>query len=207
MREVIGTKFGTVWTIAAACWVAFGALSLVVLGRSRRRRLLGLLVAPMAYLALVPALAGHASTQSPVAVMFSANALHVAAMILWLGGLVALLFAVPVATRQLAPPERSALLAAVLVRFSAIALAAVGALLVTGLVQAYIEIRHLDLVLLDSLRPRGLHQARPARRAHRPRRAQSPPPRPGAAGGGRGEDAHPARPAWRCAAPCAPRSR
>jgi copper transport protein len=114
--------------------------------REAPRRVARLLVAPMAYLAIVPALSGHASTQSPTGVMFAANVAHVVAMSAWVGGLVALLLAVPAATARLDLGDRTALLAAVLGRFSAIALAAVAVLAATGLIQGYVEIRHLDLV-------------------------------------------------------------
>jgi copper transport protein len=101
---------------------------------------------PVAYLVFLPALSGHGSTQSPVGVLLPANVLHVTAMTAWLGGLVALLLAVPAATRRLEPAERTPVLAGVLVRFSTVALTAVGVLLVTGLVQAFFLIRHLDLI-------------------------------------------------------------
>jgi copper transport protein len=51
---------------------------------------------------------------------------------------------VPAATRALAAPERSRLLAATLVRFSPLALAAVGVLAATGVAQALLEVRSLD---------------------------------------------------------------
>lgn len=167
LREVLGTKFGTVWTLAAVAWVVFGALAATVLARRRASapvlqpaalgaaglslrapvRAVALLpLLPLAYLCLVPALSGHGSTQSPTAVMFPANVLHVMAMAIWVGGLLALLLAVPAATRRLPVADRSGMLAPVLVRFSTTALVCVVVLLIAGLVQAYVEIRHLDLV-------------------------------------------------------------
>jgi copper transport protein len=95
-------------------------------------------------LALTPALAGHASSQSPRAVLFPADVIHVVGMSAWLGGLAFLLLAVPAATRTLAPADRTRLLAATLQRFSPLALASVLALAATGTVQALIEVRHLD---------------------------------------------------------------
>jgi copper transport protein len=65
-------------------------------------------------------------------------------MAIWLGGLAALLFVAPKGTRQLQPGDRGRLLAAVLVRFSRVALISVGAILLTGLVQAYVYVRRLD---------------------------------------------------------------
>jgi copper transport protein len=95
-------------------------------------------------LALTPALAGHAHTQSPVGLLVSADVVHVVGMSAWLGGLVFLLYAVPAATRALEPADRTRLLAATLQRFSPLALAAVLALAVTGTIQALVEVRTLD---------------------------------------------------------------
>jgi copper transport protein len=94
-------------------------------------------------LALTPALAGHAHTQSPVALLVPSDVIHVVAMSAWLGGLVYLLFAVPAATRTLDPADRTRLLAATLQRFSPLALASVLALAATGTIQALVEVRHL----------------------------------------------------------------
>jgi copper transport protein len=91
-------------------------------------------------LAVTPALAGHARTQSPVALLIPSDVVHVVAMSLWLGGLVFLLVAVPAATRALEPADRTRLLSGVLSRFSPLALIAVIALAVTGTVQAIVEV-------------------------------------------------------------------
>lgn len=93
------------------------------------------------YLVMTPALAGHASIESPVAVFFPSDVLHVLAGSVWVGGIACLLLALPSATRRLEGPERSRLLLATLVRFSPIALGAVVVIAVTGVVQAYIDVR------------------------------------------------------------------
>jgi copper transport protein len=106
------------------------------------------LAIPLVYLILCPALAGHASTQSPVILNFPVNAIHVGAMAVWLGGLGALLLVLPAATRS-APDaaDRGRLLAGPLARFSALALAMVALIMATGLIQAYVYVRHIgDLV-------------------------------------------------------------
>jgi copper transport protein len=95
-------------------------------------------------LALTPALGGHARTQSPAALLVPADVVHVVAMSAWLGGLAFLLFAVPAATRVLEPADRTRLLAAALSRFSQLALISVAALATTGVIQALVEVRHLD---------------------------------------------------------------
>jgi copper transport protein len=144
IREVLGTRFGTTWAIAAGCWLL--VLGLVAATSRRWPARAGYALVPVAYLVFLPALSGHGSTQSPVGVLFPANVLHVVAMTAWLGGLVALLVVVPAATRTLELTDRTPVLAGVLARFSTLALTAVAVLLVTGLVQAFFAIRHLDLI-------------------------------------------------------------
>ncbi len=96
---------------------------------------------------ITPALAGHASIESPVAVFFASDALHVLAGSVWVGGIACLLIALPGATRRLEGAERSRLLLATLARFSPIALGAVVAIAATGAIQAYIDVRSLDGLL------------------------------------------------------------
>ncbi len=153
VHETLETKFGTIWGIDAFAWIAFGPLAMVLLRRLPARPAgfaAGLLLAaPLGFVVLVPALSGHGSTQSPVALLFPTNVVHVTGMAVWLGGLAALLFVAPQATRELEPGDRGLLLAAVLSRFSQVALLSVGAILSTGLVQAYVYVRNLN-ALLDS---------------------------------------------------------
>jgi copper transport protein len=168
IREELGTRFGTVWGIAALAWIGFGLLVPIATGaRSRatsplRPAELGatglapdraipvralVLLIPLGYLVLLPALSGHGATQSPVGLLFPINVVHVLAVGVWLGGLVALLAVVPRATRELESTDRTRLLAAVLARFSQFALWAVGLILLTGLVQAYVMVRHPHALL------------------------------------------------------------
>jgi copper transport protein len=159
VREVLGTRFGRVWGLRVLDWILLG--SILAAGAATRTipvlrpaavgaagvapapfpsaGVLAAIAVPAAFLAITPALAGHATTQDPVAVLFPLDVVHVLAMSAWIGGLVALLFVVPAATRRLEPPERSRLLAAVLVRFSPIALACVVALAATGALQGLID--------------------------------------------------------------------
>jgi uncharacterized membrane protein len=61
--------------------------------------------------------------------------LHIAAAIAWLGGVAFMLFALrPAAAEQLAPPQRLPLIAQVLRRFFVLVWAAIGVLLISGLV-------------------------------------------------------------------------
>ncbi|HWV84926.1 MAG TPA: copper resistance protein CopC [Capillimicrobium sp.] len=140
VSETLGTRVGLVWGASVAVWLAAAALAAA-----------GPLVAPLAAaavaLALVPGLGGHAASQDPTWLLLPANALHVAAMGLWAGGLLVLLAALPAATRSLDPDRRAPLLAAALTRFSPLALAAVAVLTVAGVVQAVVEVRTLAHLL------------------------------------------------------------
>lgn len=140
--ETLQTRFGTVWIAGVAAWLALGGLALATV-RSRRDAPVGLTLAawllalPAAWLVLLPGVGGHAAAQAPVALLLPANALHVAATALWAGGLAVLLFVLPAATRALAAPaDRTRLLAAALARFSPLALVAVVAIVLSGLLQS-----------------------------------------------------------------------
>jgi copper transport protein len=175
--DTLAGRFGEVWGARALVWVALGVLLLgarasgrdvipvlrpdaggaagsvageaVARATPRRapRAVLALLALGCAYLTLTPALAGHASVQSPTGVFLPADALHVLGASVWVGGVACLLLALPGATRRLEGPERSRLLWAVLARFSPLALGAVTALAATGAIQAYIDVRTLDGLL------------------------------------------------------------
>jgi copper transport protein len=163
VHEELGTHFGTVWGIAVFAWALSAAVVAVLVMPARQRALalrpaelgatglalaprrtlvaLAALGPPLAFVTVLPAFAGHASTQRPVALMFPTNVVHVLAMSVWAGGLAALLYALPAATRALEPVDRTRLLAAVLRRFSPVALAAVCVIVASGLIQAYEWVR------------------------------------------------------------------
>lgn len=137
LGDVLDTRFGAFWAIAAGLWVLVGgAAALVPL---RRDAVSAVLALPVLALLTLPATAGHSSVQDPVWLLLPANLLHVAAMAAWVGGLVALLVAVPAATRRLEPGDRTRLLAATLTRFSPVAFVAVCVILATGVAQALVE--------------------------------------------------------------------
>jgi len=146
VENTLESRFGEVWGLRAIDWLALGAV-LLASGAPRRdgapppRWVLGLLGIGSAYLAITPALAGHASIQSPTAVFFPSDVLHVLGASVWVGGIACLLLALPAATRELQPADRTRLLLAVLARFSPLALGAVIAIAITGVVQAYIDVR------------------------------------------------------------------
>jgi len=146
VRDTLESRFGQVWGARALDWLALGGLLLVA--RTRRPRwLVAPIVLGAAYLAITPALAGHASVQSPTAVFFPSDVVHVLAASVWVGGVACLLLALPAATGCVEGPERSRLLLAVLRRFSPLALGAVAAIAVTGVVQAYIDVRTVEGLL------------------------------------------------------------
>jgi copper transport protein len=121
-----------------------GATGLALFRPGARSLRLGLLALPLGFLAIAPALAGHASLQSPTGVLFPANVIHVLAMSAWSAGLVVLVVALPAATRELEAGERTRLLAATLARFSTVAGVAIAALLVTGVAQAWFEVHSVS---------------------------------------------------------------
>jgi copper transport protein len=165
LENTLDSRFGKVWGARAIDWVLIGALLLAARGAGRDvlcvlrggageprepaltprppRLVLALLAIGAGYLAITPALAGHASIESPVAVFFPSDVLHVLSGAVWVGGIACLLIALPGATRQLQAPERSRLLLATLARFSPLALGAVIVIAITGVIQAYIDVRSL----------------------------------------------------------------
>jgi copper transport protein len=144
IHSTLHSRFGTVWGLRAIDWVLLGLLLLAAARLPRARRWLSVPIAIGAlYLAMTPAFAGHPSIQSPVAVFFPTNVIHVLAASIWVGGIACFLFALPAATRRLVPENRSQLLLGTMARFSPFALGAVIAIAVTGVIQAYIDVRSI----------------------------------------------------------------
>jgi copper transport protein len=160
---VLETRFGIVWGLGALAW-AFVIVTVTMTRAAAVRRVpriaggsaaaprdaaawagFPVLAAPaLLALALLPGLGGHAGTQEPVAVLLSANVLHVLAAGAWIGGIATLVVALPAATRRLPESDRTRLLAAVLGRFSTVALAAVAVLLAGGVLQSLVELGAVD---------------------------------------------------------------
>lgn len=173
LRELLQTNFGQAWAMRLLAFAAVGVVVPFLRPAGAEAdpvaapapalhtgppppapdgaRAVSWVVAALAGAALIitPALSGHARATSPVVLNVAVDAVHVAAMAAWVGGLVLLLAAVPAATRALAPAERTRLLAAVLQRFSPLALVSVAVLVATG---AYGTVVYLDAVgdLVDS---------------------------------------------------------
>jgi copper transport protein len=133
IRDVLGTRFGTVYAVAAGLWLLAGAWTLA--GGA-----FAPLLVPLGAFTFLPALSGHAATEAPVALMFTANVLHVLSMSAWLGGIAALVLVLRTATRRVGVDDRMRLLAAVVVRFSTVAGFAFALLLATGVAQGIVEV-------------------------------------------------------------------
>jgi copper transport protein len=158
VRDILGTRFGTVWGLRL---LAFAALALLLampvarlaprlqpaaLGAAGlapqgvRSLAVSAALALAVFLCATPALAGHASTYGSPWLLVPANLLHVGSMATWVGGVAMLALALPAATRRLEPAERTRLLAPAVARFSTLALLAVAALLASGVLQAVVEL-------------------------------------------------------------------
>lgn len=162
LQDVVQTRFGAIWEIGLLAWMAVGAgvLLLAAANPARlpvlRHAYLGpiglapsplslgavvLLAVPLAYLVTLPALGGHGATQQPIGVELPANVLHVLAVSVWTGGLLALVVVLPAATHLLAREDRTRLLAGAVARFSPLALAAVAVIVLTGIAQSLVLVR------------------------------------------------------------------
>jgi copper transport protein len=162
IEDVLTTRFGTAWglrlldlgllaalLLVPAIGVRYSVLAPARLGATGNAAADPLPAHPVAvvmlglglgFLALVPALSGHAGVLDPGWVLVPANFVHVLAFAAWAGGLAVLAAVVPAATRELDRSQRTSLLAAVVWRFSTLALVAVALLLATGMLQAILEL-------------------------------------------------------------------
>jgi copper transport protein len=155
------------WAARLGVWLLLGVLAVVLLRPRRapglRRAALGaagaapgpglsrpqtlLLVAAMFTLALTAPLAGHSGGESPRGLLIPVTTVHVLSISAWLGGLAMLLVALPIAVRTLRRQERAPLVAAVVSRFSQLAMVAVGLLLLTGIVQSIVLVNSFEAVV------------------------------------------------------------
>jgi copper transport protein len=155
------------WAARLGLWLVLGVIAVAVLRPRRapglRPAALGavgtargpglgrpqmlLLAAIMAALALTAPLAGHSGGESPRGLLVPTDTVHVLSMSSWLGGLVLLLVAVPIAVRALGGRERIVLTAAVVGRFSRLAVVAVGLLLLSGIVQSVVLVGAFDALV------------------------------------------------------------
>lgn len=148
VENTLESRFGKVWAARTLVWVVLGGV--LVVSRSRRcpaRACISAAALGACLLAITPALSGHPSVQGPRGVFFPTDVIHVVGASVWVGGIACLLLVLPAATRKLEGPRRTRLLLATLARFSPLALACVIAIAITGVVQAYIDVRSFDGLL------------------------------------------------------------
>jgi copper transport protein len=143
-RDVLDTRYGKVALVRLALLVvAFPLLRLLLHRRSDGQehpvRAWWMVAAGLVGLglAVTPGLGGHAGTGIQTGLAIPADMLHVAAMACWLGGLVVLCIAV-------LPKGDADELRAVLPRYSALALGAIVALIVSGGYQAWRQVGSID---------------------------------------------------------------
>lgn len=137
-HEVLGTRFGEVWLARAGLALALLACALILRraqGRVAELTLDGALLLCVG-LVLTPAAAGHANGG---AISFVSDVVHVQAGAVWVGGL-AFLVAALLLERQ----RRWELASDAVPRFSNLAVISVAALLVAGVINAYLQIRSWD---------------------------------------------------------------
>jgi copper transport protein len=131
--EVLHTRFGQVWLARAGLALALAAIA-VALRRGRREWLLDVALVLCVALIVSPAAAGHASTTGTLS--FVMDVIHVQAAALWAGGLAFLLLALWTAGRS-----RWELAKTAVPRFSNVAVVAVAALVIAGVINAYLQLR------------------------------------------------------------------
>jgi copper transport protein len=135
LGDTVATHAGAVMLAAVIAW-AWLCATVVRDRRSATGIPAVALACAGAVLAVAPVLAGHAWSHGPRALMVPVGAIHMCAMAVWLGGLVALVALVPGVTATLPPRTRRGVRTAVAGRFSGLAGLAVAALLATGAIQA-----------------------------------------------------------------------
>ena len=145
LGEVLRTNFGRLWLVQAALTAAIGV---PVLGLAGRRALWG--VAPRAWvwaslalgagLAAVAGMNGHARTVHRSGLAVGAVSVHLLAVAVWVGGLAVLVGVGGPAWRRVAEQDRPAFLRRLLARFSRLAVATVAVVVVTGVLNAVLEL-------------------------------------------------------------------
>lgn len=138
LGDVVDARYGQTMLARIACALALAAL-LVVCMRRPSRWTLGLAAASAAGVLFTYALVGHPAAGDYPWLTTTVDAVHLAAVAVWLGGLLVL------AVRLL--PEPTSDCPAVLRRWSRIATGAVAVLVVTGTVQAAFKLRSFSALV------------------------------------------------------------
>lgn len=147
-----GTSLGNAWRLQLA-GLAVTAVAVLVARRATGPgglpdaplAAVGLAFGPVAALYAISA-SGHASTGGDRTLNIGIDLLHNVATAAWIGGLLGLAVLVSPAVAALGADDRTRLAAAVVVRFSALALTAVAVLVVTGVYRALAEVSPGDLL-------------------------------------------------------------
>jgi len=142
--RLLGTRLGALWQarIAGAILLALAAWFM----HGRLRDVFGLAVGAIVLLAI--SLSSHAAAV-PTATWLTvlADWLHQLAASAWVGGLFAFVLLTHAAQRTLAGERRAPLFASLVPRFSTLAMASVAILTVTGLLQAWIQVKQPEALL------------------------------------------------------------
>ena len=131
-QEVLETDFGKVWALRALLGVALAVLAYLAL-RRRRAPAAGLLFLGSA-IAITPALSGHARIEGTLGIL--SDAVHVLAAGAWVGGLAFLALLLVEAGG-----DRWSLAGTAVPRFSRLAVASVIAVVATGALSGFLEVR------------------------------------------------------------------
>ena len=136
VTDVAGTRFGHYSLARIGLAVALAVLALVARRRGGRAGdpLLAVALAPVLAAVFTPGLSGHASTIGVGSVI--ADAAHVQAASVWVGGLGFVVLGLVLAGEQRWPLAASAV-----PRFSTLAVVSVAALIVAGAVNGYLQVR------------------------------------------------------------------
>jgi copper transport protein len=167
LEFVSETRVVEAWSARLVVWLVLAALVVAIMRPARmpvlRRASLGaagtalssgpsrsqalVLFAAIGALAMTAPLAGHAASYSPRGLLAGADTVHVLSMCTWLGGLVMLILAIPLATRALVAEDATPLLATVVGRFSRMAMIAVTLLLLSGIVNSVVLVASFDALV------------------------------------------------------------
>ena len=149
--DLVGTRIATAWSVICAAL----ALTIVALTVARIRPTtwpwVGTATATLGGLGLIAlSWSGHAGSGSDAGLGIAVDAVHGFATATWFGGLVGLAFITATLSRGLAPEVSTRVVAAVVVRFSSLAVVSVATLVVTGLYRALAEVGSPDALVSTS---------------------------------------------------------
>ncbi|NNJ11273.1 copper resistance protein CopC [Chloroflexales bacterium ZM16-3] len=139
--RLAGTRYGALLLIRAGLAIAL-ATAVALPGHAGRLR--GGVSTILGGLLLISfSLGGHAAAAASPLLPILADAVHLGVTTLWVGGLLAFALALPIALRATPEDRRPALLRGIFARFSAMAMASVALLTITG---AYAALRLLGAI-------------------------------------------------------------